>query len=95
MLIPEENNAPLSDVSDKIVLKTSIELKLVALGMNPKAVIDTPTTDPTVLIKKTSPEPLSPPAYVCVWRSVWIAIKSGFIAETATRGMKINKTQAK
>ena len=41
-------------------LNTSIELKLVAFGMKTNAVRETPTTEPTVLTKKTRPDPLSP-----------------------------------
>ena len=57
------------------------------------AVRETPTTDPTVLTKKTRPEPLSPPEGASPACSVWIATSRGFIDDTATSGRKIRIRQ--
>lgn len=60
----------------------SNELKLLIFGINKNAVINTPKTDPVVLMKKIRPAPASPPVFSCLSK----AISIGFIADRQING---------
>jgi len=91
------NGRPASGSSASATATASNEARLLLCGIRPKAVTNTPATEPRVLMKNTRPAPASARLFCCGSAAAACrrrATNSGFIAAVATSGAGSKIAQA-